>query len=47
MVRKTMIEASGVPPEKLAAADHIRHARKRIEAIGDNEAPEPKKLEKK
>ncbi len=33
MVRKTMIEASGVPPEKLPAADHIKHARKRIESL--------------
>jgi DNA-damage-inducible protein D len=41
MVRKTMIEASGVPPEKLPAADHIKHARKRVEAIQDEpELPE-------
>lgn len=37
MVRKTMIEASGVPPEKLPAADHIKHARKRIEAVETEE----------
>jgi DNA-damage-inducible protein D len=45
MVRKTMIEASGVPPEKLEAADHIKHARKRIASIGANESTE--KIEKK
>lgn len=46
MVRDTMIEASGVPPEKLPAADHIRHARKRVEALEDD-PDEPKKLDKK
>jgi DNA-damage-inducible protein D len=37
MVRKTMIEASGVPPEKLPAAEHIRHARKRVEAMNEHD----------
>ncbi len=45
MVRKTMIEASGIPPEKLEAADHIKHARKRIASIGASEPTE--KIEKK
>ncbi|MBS0240066.1 MAG: hypothetical protein JSR89_16745 [Proteobacteria bacterium] len=45
MVRKTMIEASGVPPEKLPAADHIKHARKRVAAIDNGD--ESKKLDKK
>jgi|CXWL01.1.fsa_nt_gi DNA-damage-inducible protein D len=33
-VRQTMIDISGTPPEALPAADHIKHARKRLEAAG-------------
>lgn len=32
-VRQAMIDISGVPPEALPAADHIKHAKKRIEAV--------------
>jgi DNA-damage-inducible protein D len=32
-VRSIMIENSGVPPEKIAPADDIKHARKRVEAV--------------
>ena len=47
IVRKSMIEASGVPPEKLPAADHIKHARKRVEAVEEAQAlPEPSKTRK-
>jgi DNA-damage-inducible protein D len=37
-VRQTMMESSGVPPEKLPAADHIRHARKRVESLNEPES---------
>jgi DNA-damage-inducible protein D len=33
-VREAMIDISGVPPESLPAADHIKHARKRIGEVG-------------
>lgn len=44
IVRRTMIEASGVPPEKLEAADHIKHARRRVQSIG-NAAADTKAIE--
>lgn len=37
-VRQAMKEISGTVPEKLAAADHIKHARKRVEALGASPA---------
>ncbi len=38
-VRQTMIDISGTPPEALAAADHIKHARKRLEEAGGASGP--------
>jgi DNA-damage-inducible protein D len=45
-VRQAMIEISGVPPESLPAADHIKHARKRVEAV-DPPKTLPKRRSKK
>lgn len=45
-VREAMVDISGVPPESLPAADHIKHARKRIEAA-DGAPALPKRTRKR
>jgi len=42
-VRGFMVENSGVTPENIEPAEHIKHARKRVEAVNAPSLPKPEK----